>query len=582
MTAGTLEMVRPVTPAGSPDTRRIYERDFTAFSAWCEEQGVTALPARPEDVAGYLGERARTDKPATLARRVASIARAHEDAGHDSPTRSLLVRSFLKALRRTAGVAARRAAAVVPAEDDEQRAADRAQAAAGDIAAMVSATPADTVAGKRDRALLLLTFAASLRRGELAGLDRSQVEITPDGMTLRLPARGREPDGEAGGDATVFVPRASEAGDLCPVAALEAWLDAAGIADAPAGPVFRPVTLSGRVQARSMTGHAVAEIIKRAAAASGKDPRRFTVQSLRARPTLAEAAGPPVRLVGGEQDGVGGTADDPATAVAALVAPLESADEGVVVYDHEFRYLYVNARVEAMLGRSRAELIGRRAWDLFPAAKNTPMYRVLERAMRERTYIVHRYPSLLLQPAWLEVRCVPYGGRQSGGLMIFFRDVTAEVAEESRAGAGPNAELAAEAALALFVPVSGGAAGKVGDAAPAPEDVRALLDALPHIVWTTSPEGVIRSVNRRWYRYTGTVPDGKVPDHFAVIHPDDREHVATTARRGRAAGEAFDVRYRVRRADGAFRRHLARVVPIRSDDGTLLYWLGTATDVDEE
>jgi hypothetical protein len=58
----------------------------------------------------------------------------------------------------------------------------------------------------------------------------------------------------------------------CPVRALRAWLDTAGLVD---GPLFRPITRHGKIQTVRLSAYAVALVVKRAAQAAGLDPDQF-------------------------------------------------------------------------------------------------------------------------------------------------------------------------------------------------------------------------------------------------------------------------------------------------------------------
>ena len=71
----------------------------------------------------------------------------------------------------------------------------------------------------------------------------------------------------------------SAAPALCPVRALKTWLEAAGIT---AGPLFREVNRHGQVAGSALSGHSVARIVKRTAAAAGLEPGIFSGHSLRA------------------------------------------------------------------------------------------------------------------------------------------------------------------------------------------------------------------------------------------------------------------------------------------------------------
>lgn len=112
---------------------------------------------------------------------------------------------------------------------------------------------------------------------------------------------------------------------------------------------------------------------------------------------------------------------------------------------------------------------------------------------------------------------------------------------------------------------------------------RTLADASPSIVFTYGADGQRDYVNRRWHEYTGR-PGAGEPDRQLrdALHPDDRDRVARVRAEAVAAGETFEVEYRLRRHDGAYRWFLARVVPDRDGSGAVARWFGTATDIHEQ
>src|SRR4051794_29155465 len=114
------------------------------------------------------------------------------------------------------------------------------------------------------------------------------------------------------------------------------------------------------------------------------------------------------------------------------------------------------------------------------------------------------------------------------------------------------------------------------------ERYRQLADAMPQIVWTSDDEGNATYYNRRWFDYTG-MADGEV-DAIAwsrVTHPDDLPSVVARREQSLADGTVFEVEYRFRGADGTYRWHLGRAVPIRDESGEIDFWIGTATDIDD-
>jgi len=112
---------------------------------------------------------------------------------------------------------------------------------------------------------------------------------------------------------------------------------------------------------------------------------------------------------------------------------------------------------------------------------------------------------------------------------------------------------------------------------------RFLAKAIPQIVWTANPAGLLDSFNPRWTEYSG-LPSR--PAHSKLwrngLHPDDVNRWLDGWKRARISGTTLTLDVRLRRADGSFRWHLVRASPIRDRSGALLKWLGTCTDIDDQ
>ncbi|MBW4092373.1 MAG: site-specific integrase [Proteobacteria bacterium] len=256
--------------AKAANTRTAYRAAVRAWCAWCDRRGVPALPAAGPDVAAFLAaERGRGLAPNTIDLRRAAIRYLHRAAGCPVPTDDACVSETVAGIRRDA---ARRGE--LPAK--------KVAATAAILRQILAPIPGD-LRGLRDRALLLVGFAGALRRSELAVIRAEHLEKTARGLRLTLPhTKGSQTD-------AVIVPLPYGQTELCPVRALAAWQQAAGITQ---GPVFRRIWLPKktrpgappplpRIGALAITPWAIAAIVKARAAAAGFGARDFGGHSLK-------------------------------------------------------------------------------------------------------------------------------------------------------------------------------------------------------------------------------------------------------------------------------------------------------------
>lgn len=111
---------------------------------------------------------------------------------------------------------------------------------------------------------------------------------------------------------------------------------------------------------------------------------------------------------------------------------------------------------------------------------------------------------------------------------------------------------------------------------------RSLANAMPQLVWSARPDGTVDYYNERVDLYDGIRGDGSGWEWAPALHPDDHGRTSEAWRHAVASGEVYEIEHRVRLIDGAFHWHLSRAVPIRDDDGKIVRWYGTATDIHEQ
>ena len=260
--------------AKAENTRRAYRAAVRAWCAWCLKRDLPPLPAAGADVAAFLaGERGRKLSPETIKLRRAAIRYLHRAAGCPVPTGDVCVSETLAGIQRDAA-------------QKGQLPRKKVAATATVLRRLLAPIEAD-LRGLRDRAILLVGFAGALRRSELAAIRVEHLEKTDRGIRLTLPhSKGAQ-------ETAVTVPLPYGDTELCPVHALEAWLQAAGLT---AGPVFRRIWLPPRpkpdappgappprprIGATAITAQTVAQVVQARAVAAGFGLRDLGGHSLK-------------------------------------------------------------------------------------------------------------------------------------------------------------------------------------------------------------------------------------------------------------------------------------------------------------
>jgi len=111
---------------------------------------------------------------------------------------------------------------------------------------------------------------------------------------------------------------------------------------------------------------------------------------------------------------------------------------------------------------------------------------------------------------------------------------------------------------------------------------RAIADAIPHMVWSTLPDGRHDYFSQRWYDFTGVQPGASDGESWSdVVHQEDRARAWEVWRHSLATGTLYEIEYRLRHASGEYRWTLARALPVRDDAGRIVRWLGTCTETHE-
>ena len=225
---------------------------------------------------------------------------------------------------------------------------------------------------------------------------------------------------------------------------------------------------------------------------------------------------------------------------------IEISHEGVWIVDGDARTRYVNRRMAEMIGYLPDEMYGRRIFEFIETASRRDAVRAfaLHRdgaAERAEARLVRKDGSA----CWAIIASTPLrdaDGTFSGALGIV-TDITERKAIETQ--------------------------------------YRLLAEATPQIVWIADASGAATYLNERWKALTGIARvDALGSGWQEAIHPADVPEVRSRWHAARTRGAEFEVECRLRRADdGSYRWHVLRALP-RHDDGHIVEWHGTMSDID--
>ncbi|MDB5500768.1 MAG: sensor signal transduction histidine kinase [Tardiphaga sp.] len=116
----------------------------------------------------------------------------------------------------------------------------------------------------------------------------------------------------------------------------------------------------------------------------------------------------------------------------------------------------------------------------------------------------------------------------------------------------------------------------------AEREIRQTVDTVPALIARYRPDGFMDFRNKNWREYTGLSQDNFGGRRWgSALHPDDEEMVEREWREHIATGEPFELEQRLRKADGEYRWHRVRRVPLRGETGEVVKWYAIAFDIDD-
>jgi two-component system phosphate regulon sensor histidine kinase PhoR len=262
---------------------------------------------------------------------------------------------------------------------------------------------------------------------------------------------------------------------------------------------------------------------------------------------------------------------------------IEKMNEGAVTLNREGLILYSNSRFAAMVGVPLERVIGM-PFDEFisPASKekyNTLINKGWQEDCKEEIILANRDSSTV--PCLLSCNTLELD--EGTALSLILTDLSRQKeAERQLKSKNDQLEIAQNATEKLNNELEDTVKERTNELLISREHFRLLANNIPQMTWTSLPNGEANFYNQQWYDYTRLEQlDTSKLAFKAVIHPDDLANTMEKYEASLATGNIFEVENRYRNgADGAYRWHLNRAVPLRNDAGEIILWVGTATDIE--
>jgi PAS domain S-box-containing protein len=239
---------------------------------------------------------------------------------------------------------------------------------------------------------------------------------------------------------------------------------------------------------------------------------------------------------------------------AHLAAVVESSDDAIFSKTLDGVITSWNTAAERLYGWTAAEAIGQHVSFLVPPDKADELAGIMGRLRAGEQVEYFETVRLHRDGGRLDVSLTVSAVRDANGQVIGVSKIARDIRDRKRA------EVALRASE---------------------ERCRGLIESIPALVWVYDATGRPAQHNRRWYEYTGQVPDDAVADRWQeALHPDDVAGAVAAWERCKASGEPYTFEYRLRRADGVYRWFISKKTAVKGAGG-IEQWVGVCTDIDD-
>lgn len=264
---------------------------------------------------------------------------------------------------------------------------------------------------------------------------------------------------------------------------------------------------------------------------------------------------------------------------------IEKMNEGAVTLNRDGVILYSNSRFAAMVGVPLEKVIGVSFENFIPdqaRAKFAVMVNAAwEKDCKEEISLVNARKQKI--PCLLSCNTLEMDGGTT--LSLILTDLTILKRTENQLKEKNEQLKAAQLATKkLNNELEDTVKQRTNELFVSREHFKYLANNIPQMSWTNLPDGEVTYYNQQWFNYTGlTLDESKNNGWHKIIHPDDLENTVEKYEAALKSGEVLTIENRYKNAaTGEYRWHLNRAVPLRNEKGEIVFWVGTATDIEDQ
>lgn len=264
---------------------------------------------------------------------------------------------------------------------------------------------------------------------------------------------------------------------------------------------------------------------------------------------------------------------------------IEKMNEGAVTINRDGIILYSNSRFAEMVSLPLEKVIGLPFNTFIPQKSHQQFNKLVEHAWEKDSKEEVGLLNHNNQVIWCLLSCNTLELDEGTALSLILTDLTIlKEAESQLKIKNEQLEVAHIAAEKLNAQLEDTVKERTNELFLSREHFKFLANNIPQMTWTNQPNGDVDYFNQQWYSYTGLNADeSKKQGWLKAVHPDDLVITVEKYTSAIKSGNIFEVENRYRKgSEGSYRWHLNRAIPLHNEKGEIVFWVGTATDIEDQ